>query len=174
MKFLLFVGIVVALFVSLVFVLGQNEPIEYEGYATQFFPERRNILWDGITDINRVPYIKKDVKTVTILQNDRGLITWKEDLKMRKGTRTWKIIEKREPSKYVVELLDSSWGVTGTWTYILKEGEDGGTNIQVVENSKTENVWLRGLNKIRGRDIYIIRAFKEMRVLLFRNLIDTP
>lgn len=170
-----FFSTIVALFiisVGFVFLLGYLEPEEYSGEVKEFFPERRHIIWEGLVDVSRIPRVKNDVESVIILSNNRGLVTWKENLR-RGGYRSYKTVEKREPYRYTVQLFESSSGLKGTWTYALKSS-DNGTIVQIIEESTLQNTWLRGIGRIRGRDTHLLQSLKEIRVLLFRNLLDTP
>lgn len=172
MKFLFGIIISIATLAGIVLILGYISPVEYEGEIREFFPERRHIIWEGLADVNRIPKVKRDVKSVFITSNDRGLVVWTENLK-KGGSRSYRTVEKRDPYRYTINLFSSSFGVTGTWTHVLQSTEKG-TVVQVLEKSETKNIWMRGINKIRGRDIYLKNVVKEIRVLLFRNLIDTP
>jgi len=164
--------IFLAIIVSIILIVGKIQSPEFEGQLEVEVPDRRNVVWGAVTDVTRIPYIKRDVEQVEILSNNRGLITWRENLK-RGGTRTYVTLEKKEPFLYTIELINSTSGITGTWTYVMKTTENG-TLITLHERSITKNVWIRGINKFRGRDNNLIVLIKSLRVALFRNLIDTP
>lgn len=172
----IFSGVIIFIVVvtSFIFILGKTEPISFKGELAENFEERREVIWDTLVDQNRIPQVKKDVKKISILEDNRGLITWNEEIDGG-GIRRYRTIEKRAPSKYVVELYDSSFGLTGTWTYFLQSNNEGrGTTVLIQEDSETTNTFLRGINKLRGRDVYIKKALKSIRVGLFRNLLNTP
>lgn len=172
-KALLFFLIIIAVLAVTVWVLGKSEPVEYKGEIIEPFDDEREVVWQVLTDVRRIPYIKNDVDQVSILEDNRGLVTWDEKLK-RGGFRKFKTVEKRLPTKYVIELYESSYGLTGTWTYYLQKDKEDKVQVLVQEESRLENVWLRGLNKIRGRNVYLRDSLKSIRVGLFRNLIDSP
>ena len=166
------IGSIVVFFILTILTLGYLAPVEYEGGISEFFIDRRPIIWQALTHIESIPKVKPDVDSIEITENNRGLITWTEYLGGDKF-RTYRIVEKREPYKYVVNLFDSSNKITGTWTFILTQTQNG-TVVKVEEVSKNENVWLRGWHTILGGDVRLKREMKVLRVALFRRLIDTP
>lgn len=159
---------------AFIYILGATEPVAFKGEISEHFNDRRQVIWDTLVDPKRIPQVKSDVRTVIIQEDNRGLIIWDEELGGGK-IRRYKTVEKREPSKYVIELYDSSYGLKGTWTYFLQSDKSGiGTVVLVQEESNTNNTFLRGVNKLRGRDVYIRDALKSIRVGLFKNLLNTP
>lgn len=155
-----------------IWLLGFFQPREYSGDLKEFFVDRRQIVWQSLTNINLIPKTKRDIQSVEILEENFGLFTWRENTK-KGGYRIYKIIEKKEPFKYTVELLESSVGLTGTWTYFL-ENSSGGSIVTIQEESKNNNIWIRGIDVIRGRDVNLKYYMKVLRVALFRRLIDLP
>lgn len=160
--------------VGITYILGRMEPVAYKGELSEHFNERPLVIWNTLVDPKRIPQIKSDVEKVILKEDNRGLITWDEELS-RGRIRKWRTISKTIPYKYVVELYESTDGLTGTWTYFLQTGKDEeGTTILVQEESETKNIFLRGINKLRGRDVYLRKSLKSIRVGLLKNLLNTP
>ena len=165
--------IAVVLFSSIVILIaGYFQPVSYTGELKEFFAERRPILWQSLTNLDLIEHTKPEVVSVEILSNNRGLITWRENLK-RGHYRVFEIIEKKEPFKYVVELKENSKGLTGTWVYFLEQSSESSI-VTIQEESENTSIWMRGIDFIRGRDVYLKKHMKTLRVALFRRLIDSP
>lgn len=160
-------------FVLIVLLLvGYFSPEEYEGELSEFFTDRRAIVWQSLVNVENMPNVKTDIELLEILENNRGLLTWRENL-LRGGFRTYRIVEKKEPFKYEINLFDSTEGVTGSWIFFLTQSSNG-TTVKIIEDSKTTNVLLRGWHAILGRDVNLKYYMKVLRASLFRRLIDTP
>lgn len=172
LKLLSLTIVVVGFLIALVMVLGYSEPLSYEGTLTENFDDNRDIVWNTLNNIESVPDKKPDVVSVEFLSNERGVVSWREELE-RGGFRVYKTLEKITPSRLVIELIESSNGVTGIWTYELKKNGTS-TEVKISETSKTDNVWIRGINKIRGKDVYLLKEMKYIRVGLFQNLLTKP
>lgn len=162
----------VVLAILVVMLVGYFTPIEYKGEMSEFFIDRRSVVWQALTNVQNIPNTKPDVKSVEILSNDRGLLTWKEQLD-RGGFRNYRIVEKREPYKYVINLFENSRKIKGTWTFTISQ-TNSGSIVKIEEVSENNNVWLRGCYTILGGDVLLQREMKILRVALFRRLIDTP
>jgi len=172
LKLLSLTLVVVGFLAFLVMILGYSEPISYEGTLTERFDDKREVVWTILNSIEEIQTRKPDVIAVNFLSTERGIVSWREDLE-NGGFRVYKTLEKTTPSRLVVELLESSYGVTGVWTYTLVQS---GTmaEVTITEKSKTDNVWVRGINKIKGRNIYLVKEMKYIRVGLFQNLLTKP
>ena len=68
-------------------------------------------------------------------------------------------------------MFDNISGLQGTWTYYLSM-EGGKGKITITEKSKQEDIIRRGIDVITGREKYINREFKWLRVKLFEELIE--
>lgn len=162
----------VAVLSALVWVFGYFSDPYYEGELKEYFVERRPIVWQSLTNAESFAELKRDVKDVTVLESDNGLIKWKEDLKGG-GYRIYQILERKNPYRYIVELEESSYGLVGKWEFFLSQSSDG-TLVEIKEESTTDNIWIRGINTIRGKDVNLKNQLKVLRVALFRRLIDSP
>lgn len=78
----------------LIWLLGYFQPENYSGELQEFFADRRPIIWQAMTDINSIPHIKNDVVNIEILEDNHGLLTWKENTKMG-GYRIYQMVEKK-------------------------------------------------------------------------------
>lgn len=161
---------VVLVLLFVVALIGYAAPAEYSGSLTERFEEKTNVVWKSIVSIEDIPENKRDVESVEILSNSRGLYTWKENLS-GEGFRIYGMTERREPYRIVLELKESTNGLHGTWTYTLEDLGEAGTNLTIAEESTLDKVFVRGLQTIQGRDINLIRAMKSVRVGLLQRLL---
>lgn len=160
---------VAAFLATVIWLVGYGAQEHYEGNLKTILEDNKGRIWEELTTVNQYALRKKDVERVEILENDRGLLTWKEYTKYG-GYRTFKTLEQRKPDYWVIEMYESSNGFTGAWKYTLDQQETK-TIVTSYEISDNENVWLRGLWTFAGRDIYMTRTYKWLRVALFDRLI---
>lgn len=169
-KFLFMVAGIVGFFAGLVFLLGYSEQEVFQGSITEVFDDDRETIWNLLITPTTIADRKNDVISIEILSNNRGLISWKEVLD-NGGTRIYQMVERKSPNKLVVELSANSDPYIGRWTYLLTESSSKATQVTITEESITTSPWLRGLNSIRGRDVYLLAEMKSIRVGLFQNLL---
>jgi len=160
---------VFAFLATVVWLVGYGASDNYRGELTANLEDNKERIWEELTNVQNYPSRKPDVERVEILENDRGLLTWKEYTKYG-GFREFKALEQRKPELWIIELYDSSNKVTGAWKYTLVQDEKI-TKVTAYEVSENKNVWLRGLWTFSGRDIQMTRTFKWLRVALFDRLI---
>lgn len=153
----------------LILVLGYNAPTKYSGSLNFTLDIEANILWDELMFIESIAEKKKDVKTVEILQRFGKLVAWKEHLN-NGGYRIYRMNEAEAGQRLVLELIDSSYGLTGIWSIDLKKN-DGETDVTISEESKLYNIRLRGTRVIFGRDHDLLIWAKYIRISATQSLI---
>lgn len=163
--------VVAAVLAGFVYLAGASEPINYESQMTQLFDDRRDVLWDILLNVDRFTRFKRGVERVEILSSQYEPLHWKEH--MGDGEyRTYRIAS-IEPKRYLkIEMLESSYGVTGTWEFFV-EKENNQTKITIKEESKNVNTWLRGIHNFQGRDVLLEKEMRWIRAALFNNLVNS-
>lgn len=164
----------VALFILsfiVVLLFGYNSDPEYSKTMSALYYDKQEVIWETLIDIEKYPESKKDVKKVEIFEKNFNAISkWREIISDDRF-REYEIIEKETPNKIKVSMFDNISGLQGTWTYYLSmEGDKG--KITITEKSKQEDIIRRGIDVITGREKYINREFKWLRVKLFEELIE--
>lgn len=172
-RVLLFTITIVAFFAGIIFLLGYTTPKEYSGELTENFTERDIIVWKTITDVELNRSAKSDVKDLEIISGKDSFARWKE-LTNGGGFREYHISYRVEPTFLAIELVDSSSGLTGKWTYEIKSNAENGSSVVTIkEESVNTNIFNRGLQAIKGRDANLVKAMKTIRVGLFQNLLHS-
>jgi hypothetical protein len=164
------VVIAIILFIGFL-VVAALAPESYSSTREELFIDRPEEVWENLTSVDVIPRRKREVQRVEIVYQDRGKISWREFLK--NGEMRMLSIINRDHLRYVeIQQFQSSYGVTGTWTYTLEKIDDK-TLLTVTEDSLNTNMWLRGWYTIRGRDVLLKREIKSLRVSLFQRLLTT-
>jgi hypothetical protein len=151
------------------------------GYATN--PEYNDSLyvnldhspeavWAELVGIENATVKKSDVRSVEIFDRYGKLVAWKETL-TNDGYRIYRMKERDEGRRLVIELTESSYGLTGTWTFQLQPSL-GSTELLIREESKLDNIWDRGKRYYLGRNHDLLVWIKYIRVGLVDRLITTP
>jgi len=153
-------------------VTGALAPIAYEDSKQESFTDRPIEIWANAADIELIPRRRPEVESIVILfVGERGEVTWRENLK-NGSTRMKRILSRSAPNYLSVEQFESSYGITGTWEFVLQQVGDA-TVVTINEKSTNMNLWLRAYYTIIGRNILIDREFKSLRVSLFQRLLTT-
>lgn len=134
----------------------------HQGCVTEVFPVPPGRIWGMLTDTERHSLRRHEVKAVEVLApNTSGLPTWREETGLA-GSILLQVTRRVPEKMLVVEMTESGFGMTGTWTFLL-EGEAGGTRVTILENSLTEGLVMRGILSIVGRDGNLGLQLKALR-----------
>jgi len=154
-----------------ILVTGYLVNEEYKGEKQMLVDYEPLHVMKILTEFNNMEEGKRDVKSMELTGKYLGLYAWKENLK-NGGFRRYRQIEKTE-NKIVVEMTESTYGVTGTWEFKINR-EVGRTKITIREDSICKNILRRGLLFYLGRDKETTDWMKFIRVRLFKRLLTTP
>lgn len=130
------------------------------------------LVWGVLTNLSDVGDKKSDVASVDILDEYGKLIAWKENLK-NGGYRSYRMLERMEGKRLVIELTDSSYGLTGVWTFDITNTVTG-SQVVITEDSELKNIWIRGVRYVFGRDHDLLVWTKYIKVGLTDKLLTTP
>jgi hypothetical protein len=82
--------------------------------------------------------------------------------------------KREEEKKLVLELTESSYGLTGIWTFELEKNAND-TTVYIYEESTLTDIKRRGYRTILGRrGIDLIIWQKYLKTGLFQALLKTP
>lgn len=162
--------VVFGFMLALVYLLGYTTNERHQGSMTSIFDDNQTVLWDVLISTDNIQKKRPKVVDVEILSNNRGLISWKETDK-NGSFRMYSMLERTTPKKLVLEVNASNGGPSGKLTYELFTAQTG-TRIVLTEDVKTKSLFIRGLNRIQGDDINLIREMKSIRVALFQRLLN--
>jgi hypothetical protein len=155
-----------------IFAIGYFTNPEYQNSITVQVPYSLEFTWQELIKIKNLSDLKPDVASVIITEQYSNLIAWRENLK-NGGYRIYRMNERKENKVLVLELIDSSYGLRGTWTFELAPLA-GDTQIKVSEKSTLNNIKTLGLRVIFGRDHDLLVWIKCIKVSLVQASVTTP
>jgi hypothetical protein len=131
-----------------------------------------DLVWAELVNVENAHLKKSDVRSVEIIDRYGKLLAWQEDLK-NGGYRIYRMNERDEGRRLVVELTESSYGLTGIWTFQLQRSIIG-TELLVKEESTLTDIKTRGIRYFLGRNHDLLVWVKYIRVGLTERLLTTP
>lgn len=158
MSFLIICIVIAALLLTGAFILISKTPPEFLGTIQKQIPVSVSKVWDYIADIEGTPLRKTEIKKIEVLERkDSGIFKWKEYTDMG----GYMLFEKtEEPLKKIEKrMIDSSFGMTGTWLYEIQGNEDLSV-VTIPENSKTIKPLVKLMLVLSGRDANLKREMK--------------
>lgn len=157
-------------FISLVLIVGSQNPAHYVNTTSSHFDDNINIVWAIVSDIENYPNSKPGLRVLEILETEHKNITkFRENYKWGR-TVDYQIIEKKKPNTFVIKRDDKLLNTDGTWTYSIRE-EGGSVIVSITEDSWSPNVFIRGVQTILGRDGFSKNEFQRIRTGVFQDLI---
>jgi len=157
---------------AVVFLFGYRSSAEYENKISFEVLYTVDMTWQQLVDIKEIPKKKEDVKSVEILEEFGKLIAWRENLKTG-GYRVYRMNQRFDNQKLVLELTESSYGLTGIWIFDLSKVENH-TWVVISERSTLTNTLVRGYRTIVGREYDLLVWQKYIKVGLVQALLTTP
>ncbi len=164
---------ILILFGGAVVVAGYRTSPEYSDSVTFNVSYPVDMVWQKLVSIEEIPRRKNDVKSVTVLEQFGKLVAWKETLN-NGGYRIYRMNERQDNKKLTLELTESSYGLTGIWTYEIRPVENNDTQITLTEKSTLTNAKIRGYRVFLGRDHDMLVWIKYINVGLVQALLITP
>jgi hypothetical protein len=172
MRILSFTIIFVATIFFIAFFTGYIINPNYESETKVLLGYSKSSVWNALNDIENLHHAKKDVISIDVLGKYLNFYAWVENLK-NDGFRRYRQVYKDTNSKLIIEMTDSSYGLTGTWEFDLKES-DGDTLLTIKQKTTNESIIGRGFRYYFGRDKETKEWIKHLRVTLFERLLTTP
>jgi hypothetical protein len=131
-----------------------------------------DMVWAELVNIEKSNIKKSDVTSVEVFDRYGRLLAWKENLK-NGGYRIYRMNERIEGRKLVIELTESSYGLKGIWSFEIRPSL-GATALVITEDSRLDNIWDRGKRYYFGRNHDLLVWIKYIKVGLVEQLITTP
>jgi uncharacterized protein YndB with AHSA1/START domain len=140
MKWILIIGVTMAIIVAGAALIGARLPLRHSATRRAQFTAPVESVWRAITDVEAFPSWRSDVKSVTLLPDDKGRKRWVEDT--RSG-RIPLVVERSDPPRQlVVRIDDPELPFGGTWTYDVA-AIPGGSTLTITEDGEIYNVLFR-------------------------------
>ncbi len=131
-----------------------------------------DLVWAELVNVENAYLKKADVTSVEIVDRYGKLIAWQENLRDG-GYRIYRMNQREEGKRLVIELTDSSYGLTGIWSFQLQRSIVG-TELLIKEESKLTDIKVRGIRYFLGRNHDLLVWIKYIRVGLTERLLTTP
>lgn len=140
---LITLGILVAV-IGVMAIIGTLLPAGHRASRTVTLSAPPESVFAVITDVERYPEWRSDVKEVSRLTAADGAMRFEE--KGRQGTVPYRVTEHVLPSRWVVRIDDPSLPYGGSWTYELRP-ESTGTSLTITEDGEVYNPIFRFLSR---------------------------
>lgn len=124
---------------------------KYQGSLTKTISAPPEKIWNYLTDLKELTKNRPEVLDIEDLgKNEKGLRKWKEKTDMG-GYIIFEIIEEVPYQKITMRMSESTFAMTGTWTYELEKQENE-TRVTIKEDSELHSVYVRSVLTFYGRD----------------------
>ena len=163
---------ILILIVGCIVLVGYNTVPEYSNSIEFDVQYSLELTWQELLKIEKIPERKRDVASVEVLEQFGKLVAWQENLK-NGGYRIYRMNKREENKNLVLELTDSSYGLTGIWSFELYPHSTH-TTIILSEESQLNNLMKRGYRTIMGREHDLLVWQKYIKVGLVQALLLTP
>ncbi len=163
---------VVAVVYGILLLTGYRTPQSYSNSITFQMDYSPQLVWQELLKIDEIPNHKKDVASIEILEELGKLIAWKENTKSGEY-RIYRMNKREENKQLVLELTESSYGLTGIWTFDLEKSSNA-TLVTISETSTLTDILRRGYRSFTTRDADIIAWQKYLKAGLVQALLITP
>jgi hypothetical protein len=140
MKWLLVALLAIGVLAVVVVTVGAMLPVKHVASRSDVFAGTPETIWRLITDVDRFPAWRADVKSVTRLPDRDGKVHWAEET--TSGRITFAAEHMEPPRLLVVRIADPDLPFGGTWTYELTPAA-GGTRMTITENGEIYNPLFR-------------------------------
>ena len=129
-----------AIFTAIVVFIGSRLPRAHHARAERTLPIPPELLWRTLTDVERFPSWRADVKRVRRLPDRDGKPVWIEE--GRSGTMTFAFERMEAPRLLVSRIADPNLPFGGTWTLEIAPAP-GGARLRISEEGEIYNPLFR-------------------------------
>ena len=120
MKWILVIGLVLAALVAIIVAIGFMVPTSHVATRTASVPSTCETVFAAITDVERFPSWRGDVKRIERLPDREGRAVWVEE--GSSGRMTLAVEHMDRLTWLVTRIADPDLPFGGTWTYNLQPG----------------------------------------------------
>lgn len=158
----------IAMLVGVFLLCGKLANPKYTGSQTVLVEAPVEKVWSTLEDTETFSESRHEVSDAELTgTNAAGYATWKEHTNLG-GTILLEVTEKVPNRRMVVHMVESGFGMTGTWTFEL-EPEGDNTRVTLSENSMTQGLLMRSILNTLGRDAnmdLLLKALKNKSEIL--------
>ncbi|MCB1191549.1 MAG: SRPBCC family protein [Leptospiraceae bacterium] len=157
------IGVFFVLLIALLSI-GFVSSKEFKGELVAEVDGSEEQVWKLLNDIENLPSRRKEIVKIELLEQNptAGYIKWKEYTDMG-GYILFEVMEKNPPHRLVLNMKESTFGMTGIWVYELNPADEGKTLVTISESSTLDNFMLRILFAFIGRDANLKEEVKLIK-----------
>ena len=144
MKWLFLALLALAAVAAVIAIVGWLLPVAHTASRERVLPAPPERVWRAITQVERYPSWRSDVRRVELRPAPDGRLGWREE--GRGGTMTFLADRMDPPHHLVVRIADPNLPFGGSWTYALAPAE-AGTRVAITENGEVYNPVFRFLSR---------------------------
>lgn len=145
MRWILYIVGGLAGLVALVAGIGALLPKEHAASQAAEFHRPPEAVWQAITDYEKFPSWRADVKSVTALPGHDGRPSWREELKGG-GAIPLEVDEMLPNQRLVTRIADPNLPFGGTWTMEITP-TPAGCRLRITERGEVRNVIFRFVSR---------------------------
>ncbi|MBP7850057.1 MAG: SRPBCC family protein [Lentimicrobiaceae bacterium] len=165
MRILLSILAVLAFLFLIYLAIGFFSKPGFSGQYSDTLKASPDEIFRILNDVESLPKRRKEVDRVEMLDpTEQGLRRWKEITDMG-GYALFEVQEEKKDSLLVVRMLESSFGISGTWRYELKRSGNG-TLVQISEESHCDRLLVRSILVLAGRNATLKQEVRNLKKVL--------
>lgn len=168
MQWMLWIVVVLVLVVAIVAFIGSRLPVAHTVTRTVTIPIAPDALYATLSDVDRYPAWRTDVKKIERLPDRDGKPAWIEHLSSDKIPLAFERMDR--PSLLVARITDPGLPFGGTWTYRITPVQ-GGSQLSITEDGEVYNVMFRFMARfIFGHTATIDRFVRQLQAAAARGI----
>jgi uncharacterized membrane protein len=125
-------------------LIGSRLPIAHVATRSVLVHKPSDDVYKLVRDVGKSPAWRSDVKSVDLLGEANGKLTYREHGKQ--GDVTYELVEDVPGQRTVTRIVDQDLGYSGTWTTVFSREGDG-TRVRITENGEVSNVMFRFMSR---------------------------
>jgi len=164
-KILLICGGVIAALAGVAVIVGYLLPVNHTVSRSILLRASKDQVWALISDFERYPSWRPDLKSVEKLHDTGGHPMWRETSRSNE-TIEYETIEAEPGKKLVQRVATQGLPFGGTWTLQLAQ-DRGNTTLTITENGQVYNPVFRFISRfIVGQTVNIERYLNDVKSAL--------
>jgi uncharacterized membrane protein len=132
------------LLIGIAALIGSHLPIAHVATRSILVHRPSDDVYKLVRDVGKSPTWRSDVKSVELLGEPNGKLTYREH--GSQGDVTYELSDDVPGQRTVTRIVDQDLGYSGTWTTVFTSEGDG-TRVRITENGEVSNVMFRFMSR---------------------------
>jgi hypothetical protein len=161
-RLLIAITVAIALGAAGIFIVGTKSNPDYLNSRTETYAASQAQIWSFLTRVENQPQKRGQVKKIELLEgSESGNKRWREYTAA--GAHIDYEIASQNPNSFLsVTMVSETFGMIATWNYAITPVTRNVTQVRIVELSRVENPWVRGLMILSGRGTGIKQEHRQL------------